>query len=134
MLFSRQAVFNPTVPATAAPTFVTSGVELAWSIRLEFGVVKATTAPQLSDTSDEAQDQPLEEEAAPLEPEEQNENEKTQGTVQLFEDVVKDERGVVSIAVERLECEGFEVSIPITVYGDIASSSGEKDDIQGIPI
>ena len=106
VLFSNRAVFAPTIPTGAAPSFVTSGISLEWSLRFEFGTLKA-----IEDDEGKVNHEP-----------------------DLFEDVVKDERGVVSIAVERLECETFEVVIPITVYGDIARDADEGKDCIGIPI
>ena len=38
------------------------------------------------------------------------------------------ERGTLAIAVERLECESFEVTIPITVYGDVLPMLDGKDE------
>ena len=106
ILFSKRAVFAPTIPASATPSFVTSGINLDWSLRFEFGTAKAV----------EQEDGEIN-----LKPD-------------LFEDVVKDERGIVSIAVERLECETFEVGIPITVFGDVVPDSKESDAVVGIPI
>ena len=106
VLFSKRAVFAPTIPTGAAPTFVTTGISLEWSLRFEFGTIKA-----VEDDEGEVNHEP-----------------------DLFEDVVKDERGVVSIALERLECETFEVVIPITVYGDVAKDADEGKDCMGIPI
>ncbi|KAJ1299934.1 hypothetical protein OPQ81_005375 [Rhizoctonia solani] len=37
-LFSRRMIFSPTIPVTATPEFVTSGISLEWKIRLEFVV------------------------------------------------------------------------------------------------
>ncbi|KAK3371696.1 Rgp1-domain-containing protein [Lasiosphaeria ovina] len=37
-LYARRIVFNPTIPVSATPEFVTSGVSLEWKIRLEFVV------------------------------------------------------------------------------------------------
>ncbi|KAK0706397.1 Rgp1-domain-containing protein [Lasiosphaeria miniovina] len=37
-LYARRIVFNPTIPVSATPEFVTSGVCLEWKIRLEFVV------------------------------------------------------------------------------------------------
>lgn len=131
-LFSRRAVFSPTIPVTGAPTFITSGVELSWAIRLEFGVVKSTTAPRSTDEAEpDEQGEPAED--APLHDENRPEQDSMEAT-QLFEDIVKDERGVVSIAVEKLDCESFEVIIPVTVYGDIVPNTGDKDDVQRVSI
>ncbi|RMZ88149.1 hypothetical protein DV736_g4613, partial [Chaetothyriales sp. CBS 134916] len=106
ILCSKRSMFAPTIPANATPSFVTSGINLNWSLRFEFGTVK---------------------------PFEQDDSE-VSNTQDLFEDVVRDERGVVSIAVEKLECETFEIVIPITVYGDIMPHSRDDDDVVGIPI
>ena len=105
-LFSERTVFAPTIPASATPTFVTSGINLDWSLRFEFGTLKAI----------EQEDGEL-----ALKP-------------GLSEEVVKDERGIVSIAVERLECENFEVIIPITVYGDVVPDMRDGDETVGIQI
>lgn len=35
-MYARRTVFTPTIPVTATPEFVTSGVALEWKIRLEF--------------------------------------------------------------------------------------------------
>ncbi|RMZ79356.1 hypothetical protein DV737_g3460, partial [Chaetothyriales sp. CBS 132003] len=105
-LCSKRSMFAPTIPANATPSFVTSGINLNWSLRFEFGIVK---------------------------PFEQDDGE-ISNTQDLFEDIVRDERGVVSIAVEKLECETFEIFIPITVYGDIMPHSRDDDDVVGIPI
>ena len=106
VLFSKRTVFAPTIPPTATPTFMTSGMSLEWSLRLEFGTVRLIDQGdgELSHSPD------------------------------LFEDVVKDERGIVSIAVERLECDTFEVVIPITVYGDVVKDSDDGSDGIGVPI
>jgi RAB6A-GEF complex partner protein 2 len=106
VLFSKRSVFTPTIPAAATPTFITSGISLEWSLRFEFGTIR----PVEVDDGEESHDP------------------------ELFEDVVKDERGVVSIAVERLDCETFEVVIPITVYGDIVRDGEDGGTSVGVPI
>ncbi|KAL8675977.1 MAG: hypothetical protein Q9186_007454 [Xanthomendoza sp. 1 TL-2023] len=39
---------------------------------------------------------------------------------ELLEEVVEDERGTVSVAVETMPCETFEVTLPLHVYGGIS--------------
>ncbi|KAL8281871.1 hypothetical protein RB597_009541 [Gaeumannomyces tritici] len=46
-MYARRIVFNPTIPVTATPEFVTSGISLEWKVRLEF-VVPSTTAAAAS--------------------------------------------------------------------------------------
>lgn len=102
VLFADRAVFCPTIPVNAAPTFVTSGVNLEWYIKLEFGTMRSRQDGQQFPN--------------------------------LLEEVIEDERGSVNIAVESLECDTFEVLIPITVYGDILIDGKEGDDVIGMPI
>lgn len=106
VLFATRAIFTPNIPATASPTFITSGVNLDWQLRIEFGTIK------------------------PVE----DENGEFRHTVELLEEVINDERGTTSVAMESLECETFEVIIPITVYGDIMPSGKDEEDVIGIPL
>jgi RAB6A-GEF complex partner protein 2 len=106
VLFSKRATFAPSIPATATPTFVTSGVNLDWSLRFEFGTIK------------------------PVETEDGG----TRPFTDLLEEVVNDDRGTVNVAVENLDCETFDVVIPITVYGDLVPDGKEGEEIVGVPI
>ncbi|EXJ78437.1 hypothetical protein A1O1_08837 [Capronia coronata CBS 617.96] len=106
ILFSKRAIFAPSIPAGATPTFMTSGVNLEWSLRFEFGTIK------------------------PVEFEDGEE----QAMADLLEEVVKDERGAINVAVENLDCETFEVVIPLTVYGDLVPDGKEGEEIVAIPI
>ncbi|KAJ4590576.1 Golgi membrane exchange factor (Ric1p-Rgp1p) subunit [Exophiala dermatitidis] len=106
VLFTKRASFTPSIPASATPTFTTSGVNLEWSLRFEFGTIK-----------------PIENDEGELKP-----------TVDLLEEVIRDERGAINVAVENLECETFEVVIPITVYGDVLPDSAEGAEIVAIPV
>lgn len=131
LLFATRTTFAPSIPASATPTFVTSGVNLDWSLRFEFGTIKPNASSSISSSSGGHAE----------------ENEAVgggeAGTVgtrraapkaELLEEVVHDERGTVNVAVESLECETFEVAIPITVYGDIVPDGKEDEEIVGIPI
>lgn len=106
ILFAKRVTFAPSIPAGATPTFVTSGVNLDWSLRFEFGTIK----PVETDEGD------------------------MKHVTNLLEGVVRDERGAINVAVEHLDCETFEVVIPITVYGDLVPDGREGGDIVGIPI
>ncbi|KAL8366058.1 hypothetical protein RB595_004709 [Gaeumannomyces hyphopodioides] len=46
-MYARRIVFSPTIPVTATPEFVTSGISLEWKVRLEF-VVPSTTAAAMA--------------------------------------------------------------------------------------
>lgn len=116
ILFARRATFAPSIPASATPTFVTSGVNLEWSLRFEFGTIK-TLENGVDDGDGEG------EEEAPA-----------KAAVELVEEVVRDERGTINVAVENLDCETFEVVIPITVYGDLVPDGRGDDEAVGIPI
>lgn len=95
-MFSRRVTFKPTIPITATPEFVTSGVSLEWKIRIEF-VVPSTG----SDSPDEM------ERRAPH---------------PLLEQISQDEKGgTVLVAVENLICESFEIAVPLRVYGAVGT-------------
>ncbi|EDO02890.1 hypothetical protein SS1G_05367 [Sclerotinia sclerotiorum 1980 UF-70] len=102
-LFARRIVFSPTIPVTATPEFITSGVSLDWRIRIEF------VTPRLATIDNEVID---------LSP-------------ALLEEYTNDERGVIYAAVQGLECESFEVAVPIRVYGALAGTT-EKEESEGM--
>jgi hypothetical protein len=97
-LFARRVVFSPTIPISATPEFLTSGVSLDWRVRIEF------VTPRLI-----------------------GENEVAQGYADLLEEISRDDRGVVLAAAEALDCESFEIAVPLRVYGALAGNS-ERDD------
>ncbi|KAF6844674.1 intracellular protein transport protein [Colletotrichum musicola] len=93
-LYSRRMVFTPTIPITATPEFVTTGVSLEWKIRVEFVVPSQETE--------------LERESPSTHP--------------LLEEISRDDRGgLVLVGVENLACESFEVAVPLRVYGAVAT-------------
>ena len=106
VLFAERATFATSIPASATPTFVTSAINLDWSLRFEFGTLKLTES----------------EDGAVI------------ASPDLLEEVVNDERGTVNVAVENLDCETFDVVIPITVYGDLMPDGKEGEETVGIPI
>ena len=106
ILFAKRTVFSPFIPVGATPTLLTSGVNLNWALRFEF----ATVVQMSHHESDEAEE------------------------YSLLEEVVRDERGIIEAAVESAECETFEVSIPITVYGDVVTDGPDSEEVVGLPI
>ncbi|RVX75947.1 hypothetical protein B0A52_00304 [Exophiala mesophila] len=106
VLFSQRATFAPAIPGSGTPTFVTTGVSLDWCLRFEFGTIKFHEA----------------------------EDGEPRSKTELLEEVIKDERGTINVAVENLDCETFDVVIPFTVYGDVVPDGKEGDEIVGIPI
>jgi hypothetical protein len=97
-LFARRVVFSPTIPVSATPEFITSGVSLDWRIRIEF------VTPRLA----------------------VGEHETDRDYTDLLEEISRDDRGVVLAAAEAIDCESFEVAVPLRVYGALAGT--EKDD------
>ncbi|ERF69445.1 hypothetical protein EPUS_07849 [Endocarpon pusillum Z07020] len=106
-LFAERIVFSLSIPTTASPTLLTSGVNLDWAIRFEFVTTLATESVDDKEQSDDKE---------------------------LLESVTKDERGTILAAVETLQCETFEVSIPITVYGDTIVAGTDAEETVGHPI
>ncbi|KAI1322983.1 Rgp1-domain-containing protein [Xylariaceae sp. FL0255] len=106
-LFARRVIFNPTIPISATPEFETSGLCLEWKIRIEFVVpslAAASAAQQVVDSPDD------EEQAAIPQP------------LPLLEEISRDDRGgLVMVAAENLECESFEVAVPLRVYGAVCN-------------
>jgi hypothetical protein len=100
-MFARRIVFNPTIPIAATPEFVTSSLSLEWKIRIEFVVAASASANRV----DDPEDQP-----AVREPH------------ALLEEISRDDRGgLVLVAAETLECESFEVAVPLRVYGAVCN-------------
>lgn len=95
-LFARRVVFSPTIPVSATPEFITSGVSLDWRVRVEF-----VTPRLLGDTG--------------------------QSYADLLEEVSSDDRGVVLAAAEALDCESFEIAVPLRVYGALAGNSEREE-------
>lgn len=85
-----RVLFSPTLPISAAPEFVTTGVSLDWRLRFEF------VTGRLGENDDLGE-----------------------GIEDLMEEVAKDERGSVHAAVQGLSCETFDVTVPLRVYGAI---------------
>ena len=87
---ASRVLFSPTIPISAAPEFITSGVSLEWRLRFEFVTSRLGENDELGDGVDD-----------------------------LMEEVAKDERGSVKAAVQGLPCETFDVTVPLRVYGAI---------------
>lgn len=88
-LFSTRAVFSPAIPITATPTLLTNGVRLDWELRLEFVTVKSS-----------------------------NDYSHSLSGANLLDTISEDDRGSIFCSLEALHSESFEISIPITVYGE----------------
>ena len=86
---AQRIFFSPTIPPTAVPDFITTGVNLEWGLRFEF------VTNRLGDLDESEQP----------------------GDSELLEEVLKDERGTLKVAVQGLLCENFDVTVPIRVYG-----------------
>lgn len=117
-LYSRRMVFNPAIPVTATPEFVTSGISLEWKIRLEFvvpsqDVESRTFEEQPEEDEDMESDHGQEKRLIP-------ESKHHQGPHHLLEEISRDDRGgLVLVAAENLTCESFEVAVPLRVYGAV---------------
>ncbi|WEW57169.1 Golgi membrane exchange factor (Ric1p-Rgp1p) subunit [Emydomyces testavorans] len=103
-LFSTKVAFMPSIPVSATPTLITSGVNLEWQLRFEF----VTCGLQYEEDTGVS-------------------------GINLLETVERDDRGMVLAALENILCQSFEVSIPLTVYGGTVQEPGSED-LQGYPI
>ncbi|EEH11546.1 RGP1 protein [Histoplasma capsulatum G186AR] len=103
-LFATRVAFTPSIPVSATPTIITSGVNLEWELRFEF-----VTSSILDDDG-----------FGP-------------SGINLLETVERDDRGMVLASLESISCESFEVVIPLTVYGgSVQEPAGEE--LQGVSI
>ena len=106
-LYSRRVVFTPTIPISATPEFVTSGVSLEWKIRVEF-VVPSRGEHDAGEGPETPEGVALASQPTAPHP--------------LLEQISQDERGgLVLAAAENLMCESFDVLVPLRVYGTVGS-------------
>lgn len=92
-LYARQLSFNLAIPSNASPSFETTGVSLAWRLKIEFTTQRHVPG-QKSDFGGE-----------------------------LMEEIARDERGTTYIAQERLAADTFEIAVPIKVFGALGIES-----------
>ncbi|KAF2154183.1 Rgp1-domain-containing protein [Myriangium duriaei CBS 260.36] len=135
VLFARQAAVALEIPAAATPSFETSGVQLAWRLRVEF----TTSLLQEGGTAgEEEQEEGFDED----EEEEHGGDEKQQLTAggrsaagqlgeyplqsALLEPLSADDRGLILVARERLAAESWEVSVPVKVFGVHGGAVGDS--------
>ncbi len=85
---AKRVLFNPMIPFTSTPDFVTSGINLEWRLRFEF------VTNRIADSEEIDED-----------------------LADLLEVVARDERGIVKAAAQGLTCETFDVAVPLRVYG-----------------
>lgn len=105
-LFARRVSFTPTIPLQATPSFVTSNISLEWTMLIEFVTPRAP-----GNVSDE-----------------------NTLSGSLLEEISRDDRGIVLAAIERLNCESFEVAVPIRVYGAMGISTERGSVSEGLLI
>ncbi|OBT57800.1 hypothetical protein VE04_01539 [Pseudogymnoascus sp. 24MN13] len=96
-LFARRIVFSPSIPVASTPSFITSGVSLDWKILIEFVTPRVDRTKEGNPTYDS----------------------------ELLEEVSRDDRGAVLAAAETLNCESFEIAVPLRVYGAVSSNDKE---------
>ncbi|KAG0160720.1 hypothetical protein PDIDSM_8250 [Penicillium digitatum] len=103
-LHATRVAFSPAIPIAATPSILTSGVTLEWELRFEF-VTSSVRGEQGAQPS---------------------------GT-RLLEALSLDDRGTVLSAIEHLNCESFEIAIPLTVYGETVRERMPEEN-EGYPI
>ncbi|KAF7714049.1 Uncharacterized protein PECH_004980 [Penicillium ucsense] len=99
-LFATRVVFSPAIPISATPTILTSGVTLDWDLRFEFVTPKLNGDEGLG-----------------------------MAWTRLLEATSADNRGQILNASEHLGCESFEISIPLTVYGETVREQFPEENI-----
>lgn len=141
-LFGRRAVCTFVIPLQATPTFITSGVSLNWTLRVEFvtPTIHITEVEDQRDHGDDDEDEDGEELELELEREGEREPKLPQKIdrehgLSLLEEISKDDRGSVFAAAETLSCSSFDVAIPLVVYGPVSDETGHQTSAQdGWPV
>lgn len=106
-LFAQRVICALRIPPTATPEFISSGVSLTWTFRVEF------VTPRIAGEDDDS----------------------SGSRRHVLEDISADERGTILAAIQGLSCESFEVGIPLRIYGPVSDSSGmEASTGEGLPI
>lgn len=114
VLFSRRTGFRLEVPSAATPSFETTGVRLAWRVRVEFSTGRLGRGSEKGLGISGAMDEGGEGGGGGGEGGAAVEDADADG---LLEEVGRDERGRVLVAKERLLAESWEVAVPIKVFG-----------------
>jgi RAB6A-GEF complex partner protein 2 len=137
-MYSRRIVFAPTIPVSATPEFITSGVSLEWKVRLEFVVPSSSNenvgghgphgggggggggGPRGSQDAEDSEDDG---------PDTPSGGTKANATPHpLLEEMSRDDKGgLVLVAVENLACESFEVAVPLRIYGAVCTGLERLD-------
>lgn len=95
---ATRVLFNPLIPDASTPEFVTSGVNLEWKLRFEFVTSRSSDLEESEEGFDE-----------------------------LMEELNRDDRGSVKVAVQGLPCETFDVMVPLRVYGATGHFDGNHE-------
>jgi len=124
VIWARRVGFDLSIPSSATPEFVTSGVTLEWKLRVEF------TTPSLAHLTANKKEVSDSDESSDFEIQEEDE-----GFPALLEEVSVDDRGKVLAPVERLGIDTFEIGVPIRVYGTPGASAIDgEDEVKEMPI
>ena len=117
-MFAKRASFALSIPASATPEFVTSGIALEWRIRVEFA-----TARVFGDRKDRQNEDDDDEEDS----KEKEDDLGRRSHVDLLEETSRDDRAMILRGVEKVQAETFEVSVPVRVYGAVVGGKDEFD-------
>ena len=116
-LYATRVVVSPAIPISATPTILTTGINLEWELRFEFVTTSATSSSSPSSSSsakggvDSSATSQLDEGRG-------GPSDRFPSGAGLLEPLSQDDRGMSLASLEILSCESFEISIPLTVYGE----------------
>lgn len=105
-LFAQRIVFSPSIPLNATPSFITSGICLEWKLLIEFVTPRADRSPEGNDAYDG----------------------------DLLDEMSRDDRGAIFAATEVLNCESFEIAVPLRVYGVSSGVDDRDEDVEGLRV
>lgn len=142
VVFAQKVGVQLGIPWSAAPEMLTTGVGLRWKVRVEFvgpklEVRRKSEAAGEEGIDDEgtdgADDDDDAEDGGRGTEKRRNKTEIRLDFPKLLEEASRDHRNAVWRPVERLQCDSFEVEVPIRVYGAVIES-GEPANVETLVI
>jgi RAB6A-GEF complex partner protein 2 len=132
VIFAKKVGLSLTIPWNASPEFVTTGVSSSWKVRVEFigpriEVRKRSLARRREDEREDDDAEPQDQGEKSPHPEIHLDFPK------LLHEVSRDHRGAIFGALDRLQCDSFEVEVPIRVYGAVVEA-GESTDVDDLVV
>lgn len=138
VVFARKVGVQLGIPWSASPEMLTTGVGLKWKVRVEFvgprlEVRRKSEAVGEEEVRDDGTEDDEDGEGSGNAATQKHQTEIKLDFPKLLEEASRDHRGAVWRPIERLQCDSFEVEVPIRVYGAVIES-GEPANVETLVI